>query len=300
MGHLFALLPLLALDQSTCAGEAVKEKFLRDYAPHAEKLETFYGKVTMRIAREAQRRPKETLLFKANHPSYLLEITREDGSSVLRTVNNEGSFGLRRAAGHEKWYTREVNPDYRDGIEAIRLYGVAPFAAYCVYETSLQELTKSSDFKLKAIKKGNRGKEPVVIVEYKYQNSAASSVMLSQPAWAVLEHTMGSGRERRIDVRYEGESNGIPLVKEVQYISEQVAGSPIVLEKYTVLEIKPENIPQTEFRPDAFEPASPTVAAIFRIILLVLVNIVVLMVIGWLAWRTMRKTKQLPPSEPSQ
>ncbi|GEM_PF-143599 len=284
---------------------SLKEQFLKEYVPAAAKLEAFYTKLTMKGTIQDRRKNNlektQDFIFKANKPNFVNEYFKRGaeeapflGPSLIRAVNREESFGLSKALGSSNYKRHGVPPGYTYGLQSTRLHNAAPFAPYCFFEATIVDFIKQNDVRVVSVTKESKGSAEFTRLTFEHPNQKGWFVFWPAQSWALTEfgrHGTNSAGDRRV-ATYEGTTDGVPLLKSFEAISEDAPWSQeFFVSTYTVLEIVPGAVAEEEFQLSRF----PRDVDIRRIFLQLLVNLPLAGTVAFWWWITYRRRSRIDP-----
>jgi len=300
--------PRVALAGTT----SLRDEVLKEYPLALEKLERFYGHV--RIAGRGSHRAglgKPKLVIE-----YTVEFLRNDDSIRLVkgvTADSRGpletrafvtrprlSFTAARNAESQQFALQSISPGPSDEARLIGLHARLCFSPFSVGELNLRDSLKSPDFTIKGASRAvHGGRECIKIsVERTASGVVVSGSLIVDPhaGWVLREYEtamLSGGRTSRGTVEYEGERDGIPLLRRAKLVYFR-DGVPEQTDELTVDRITVEDVPDEEFTLAAFgisdvgatrPPLIPPALAYS-----VLAGIAALVMV--IVWRRMRKARQ--------
>lgn len=209
--------------------------FLERYARESKKLEDFYENIQVGFEcswenKTADRDTKEhtDMSFKGTRPFFLL-IRQEKDTGIERVdlLNKQGVFSLQKSKLATKYLVNTHSQDSEAGFRNIQITAIAPFAAYASFGRRILDTLKRPEVKITGVMKegGRDGFEKVLFDgdEDDGEKSKGWFLFDSKNCMALHEHVENTNRRKyRFSVHYAGHSNGIPLVKNVEFSFQSV------------------------------------------------------------------------------
>jgi hypothetical protein len=252
-----ASLPILAIlllitagfakdDVSADVAADLKAKFLANYKPAVEKLESFYGASIIRFTRVNGSETTEWI-FKGAKPHFRLDNADSTRVSVVSPVR---SFRLARESPSDPFAISEAGADYESALDEWRATVRVPWAPFSRGEytvVSILQLPQCQIQKLEDVEVDNR---KLVKLHCKFQVAQRVGWFLFDPdnCWALMGfESWPEGapafytRER---LEYGGKSGDVPLLTKAAYYN-QVHPKPYL--SFEVTEIQPAAVSPDEF-----------------------------------------------------
>jgi hypothetical protein len=236
--------------------------FVEEYEPATAELSAFYDNVGMKFSysrdyksalpeKYQSRKDSSSCVYKATDGFFLVKTTFEkgnfEGEVHLLLVNGEGFFTFDKSTTSGAFLLTSHSHDYAEGRESILANSIVPHAPFA-YNT--RELLKWLTGKRVTVKRIIRQGQQVII-NYESLGTLgglvqSQLVLDGQNHFALLAHTRTAPDSQwKQTIRYDGSSNGIPLVKRVEIIRRDKSG--VAEEMWEVQAYLPGPFDKTQF-----------------------------------------------------
>ena len=258
--------PSVALAGTT----SLRDEVVKQYPLALENLERFYSHVRI-VGRGSHRAgiPKPRVVIE-----YTVEFLRNDDSIRLVkgvTADSRGpletlalvtrprlSFTAARSAESQEFALQSISPGPSDEARLIGLHAQLCFSPFSLGELNLRDLLKSPDFTIKGASGAvHGGRDCIKIsVERAASQGVVSGFLIVDPhaGWVLREYEtamLPTGHTSRGSVEYEGQREGIPLLRRAKLVYFR-DGVPGQIDELTVDRISVEEVPEEEFTLAAF------------------------------------------------
>jgi hypothetical protein len=238
------------------------QELLTQYEAGVDRLKQFYSRVEIQAtmitqAREGEGKPAfHQILYRSNGSlkrvdvSDIIDGTRRTRSGV---IGERLSFEVTRQEGGRP-YVSGMGSNKEQALEAMRRHCPVFSAPYGLFEGTILQFLREPDLVPTNIKTLNAGSEKVCSVSFERHIRAeghkidtyGSFTFLPTKAWALKDYTIGT--KIKCKIVYEGEVEGIPLLKRAEYWDDHGAGKPRTgIRIIDVQSIRPATAPAKEF-----------------------------------------------------
>ncbi len=250
--------------------EAIKSRFLADYAPAVKRLEGSFSKARIKARIRKRRFAKEDsshdLIVSTRDPLYRLEVTSNtSGATMVIVANPRCCFLLRKKGDGAAFTLDRLGKQYDEYLNEIRLLAIVPFAAYSELEIPILEFVTKPLYKVRMtrIQEISAGAKRLVKVEYDRERGnrrlAGSLTFAPSDSWALQESASGSSplaksrQMLRAVVEYAHNEHDAPVIRKAeQWVEDSGTGERSQIAEVEVLDTQIEDIPEREFTLAAF------------------------------------------------
>lgn len=294
---ILAITPLMG--ETTFDDQATLREFKNEYSAASRKLRAFYSNLRM-SGTETYEKDTKNWEFCGNGQSLRSVVQHEDGTSVVFVANENLSFDLKKPAGSSQFAVKMLGSaspaEFAELERAIRRKTTPSNAAFAMLTDPIDNWLEDKDFRFVDAHESNGPEGRIVKVDWKLSAPGVSERVgtfdfAADGSWAFragefhYDHKdPNSGQVWRLGqhvvVEYDGQKDGIPLVKRVRRWGSGPGGkSPETV--WEVTELVPGPVPQPEFELAAFGISTapvgePTPVAYFLLALSALAGLMVL------------------------
>jgi len=270
------VLPLSVLSLSTAgpSGFSSKEDLLAAYEPAAQRLQAFYTNlyISADITKSnwvymPHQPPGEKVEFRANGRLIRSDRVIEDAAhpeTIVQVAGAQRGFVVSKAPGANAFIldTWHANPELT--TESSRLFNPLAFAPYCILEVTILEWMKRPSVRLRAVEEVQEQGELLLKATFDETFKREGQVLhlshrfLFEPQrnWACRRYAYGGTNPECAEIEYEGEVDGIPLIKSATYWKED-KGKRANMTHATVRKLIVGPVPEDQFTLAAFGIAEP-------------------------------------------
>ena len=296
---IWRLIPLTLAFASTGADEATLRRFKSEYPTANRKLQDFYSNLRM-SGTETYEKDSIKWEFLGNGQSLRSVVEKKDGTSLVFVANKKLSFDLKKPAGSSHYAVMMMGTskptDFVELERAVRRRTTPANVPFAVMSDPILRFLADKDFRLKDAREADGPEGRVIKVDWELLVSEGPKRVgtydfAADGSWALracefyFDHKDPASGEiwhlgQHIVVDYDGQQEGMPLVKRVRTWGSGPGGkSPETVMEVTQLALGP--APQSEFELSAFgissEPlAEPTPVAYYLLALSALAAMMVL------------------------
>lgn len=214
-------------------------RFWGEYPVATRRLEEFYGRICLdqiEIPRNGAEQLHREIRYRSDGHSRRLDIhaikTGQD-SSWIADANR--TFGLAKKQGVYNIVRTTGGLDSFEDAGKFRMKVPLPFACYSIFEMRIIDFLKESNCKITNISKISKGESDFVKVEWEAPSKRISNksqttragwfTFDAKRAWVLVDsafsYNKASNARKLAFLTYEGEAEGIPLVRSIEYVIER-------------------------------------------------------------------------------
>jgi hypothetical protein len=293
LGLMFATAVFLP---NASAFEAItKEAFLERYAPQFEKIVEVYSNMQMQVesvrtdwpAYNGAVRRVEFRIF-AREKSLRADLfvinsgggPGDDGEVRARVSNPGRSFRVQKAKGSDSFVLREIAQGGEQFLENIRLNAPISIAPFGIIESTIPDFLALQQIQVVGLDELPTDGGRAFRLTFTNRTIPGEFVFSESDGWVLKSYING---RTRATLMYEGQHDGIGLLKRVETWNEEEPGKKVLLETWNVSSIDPEPPSEEEFRLGAFGLPDVQEAGEQRLWTLYLLGALVLAAVGAVA-----------------
>lgn len=258
------------MSETTFADQATLREFKNEYPAASRKLREFYSNLRM-SGTETYEKDTKNWEFRGNGQSLRSVVERNDGTSIVFVANEKLSFDLNKPSGSSQFAVKMLGSaspaEFAELERAIRRNTTPSNAAFAMLTDPIENWLEDKDFRFVDAHASDGPAGKIVKVDWKLSVPGVSERVgtfdfAADGTWVLRAYEFHfdhkdpkSGQVWRLGqqvvVEYEGQKDGIPLVKRVRSWGSGPGGkSPETV--WEVTGLVPGPVPQAEFELAAF------------------------------------------------